>query len=408
MRRAIIALTLTGAFAVGGLPGSRADWVVVEIPQAPGWVGDTEANDINDSGVVCGMGNYVVNTSSTVFRSDGVTTTELPHLTPADPISLAWGINNDGVICGYSRNATADSMACYWEGTTLYTLPYPADANTNSDFRAYDINDNDVIVGYYWNTLGDRTAFYYKDGTSYSLDAKIRAAGLTGLQIASAVNNNNVLCGNADDTSGTATAYTYDIDADVLTVIGRIGLDDCSATALNDLGHTIGRGKYYEWDTFFRAVTYDGSWHFVDDAELAHQRVGGINNNGRMVVYSGSSSTRASWYSDAAGPGSRVYFDAPGWVSLNVMNINNSDWVVGYGDAPAAGDETRGFIIKPPPGDADHDADLDLHDFGEWQVCFAPSGPVPVGCETLDSEPDGDIDLVDFSVFPPAMTGPGM
>jgi uncharacterized membrane protein len=373
-------------------------------------VGDTEAVDINDNGVVCGMGNYVVNVSVTPFRYDGTTVTELPLLPGADlPIALTTGINAAGVICGYSHNADGDSQACYWDGTDIYTIPYPPDASPDADIRAYDINDNGVIVGYYWQPGSVRTAFYHKIGDDYStsLDAAIRGTGvLFGLQLASGVNNSDVICGVADDASAITTSYTYDIDTGVVTVIGRIGLANCSATDINDAGQTIGRGKYYDWDTYFRAVTYDGTWHFADDAEPAHQRVGGINNAGRIVAYSGSASTRTSWYSDAPGPGSRIYLDLPGWVSANAHSINNNDWIVGYGDAPAAGDDTRGFIIKPPPGDADHDADLDMYDFGALQVCFTASGPVQSGCETFDFEPDGDVDLDDFAAFQAAFEGP--
>ena len=400
MRQRTLVLMLASVVALVGPAVAGAAWVIVEIPNLAHWVGDTEAIDINDSGVVCGMGNYVVNTSVTPFRYDGTTVTELPLLPGADmPIALTTGINSDGVICGYSRNAAGS-----------YTVPYPPDANTNADLRAYDINDNGVIVGYHWQPGGVRTAFYHTIGDDYStsLDAAIRGTGvLFGLQNASGVNNNDVICGIADDAGDITTPYTYDIDTGVVTVIGRIGLANCSATDINDAGQTIGRGKYYDWDTYFRAVTYDGTWHFVDDAEPAHQRVGGINNRGRIVAYSGATSTRTSWYSDAPGPNSRVYLDLPGWVSADAQSINNNDWIVGYGDAPAAGDDTRGFIIKPPPGDADHDGDLDLYDFGRFQVCFTTTGPVPTGCDTFDYEPDNDVDLNDFAEFQPLLAGPG-
>ncbi|MCP4248788.1 MAG: hypothetical protein GY778_17225 [bacterium] len=386
-----------------------AAWIVVEIPNLPGWAGDTEATGVNDNGQVCGMGNYVVNTSSTPFRYDGTTVTELPLLPGANlPIALTTGINSSGVVCGYSRNAAGDSQACYWVGTTVNTIPYPPDANLNSDLRAYGINDDGVIVGYCWNGAGQRTAFYYKDGTSYSVDAAIVAGGLTGgKQRASAVNNQGLICGTADDASGGGHAWTYDIDTGVFTDLGQIGIADCSGSHINASGQVIGRGKYYPFDVYYRVVIHDGAWRFVGPDPTESQWPQGIGDTGRVIgqSYFGSS-VYLSWYSSAPDHADLNWFDLPGWDTVQARGINGRDWVVGYGAVSTAGGYDRGFIIKPPPGDADHDGDLDLADGAELQFCFAPTGPVPPGCETFDSEPDGDVDLVDLAAFVGALEGP--
>lgn len=406
MYRAVHRVILAGLVALSVTAAAQGSWIITEIPNLPEWVGSAEAADINNSGVVCGMGNYVINTSSTPFRFDGTTVTELPILPDADkPIALTTGINASGVICGYSRNAAGKSRACYWVDTTLHTIPYPPEANPDSDLRAYDINDDGVVVGYFWSTGGERTAFYFQDGVSYSLDSAIRAAGLTDLQTASAVNNSNVICGSADDPSGNTTAYTYDIDAGLLTVIGTIGITDCSATDINDAGQIIGRGKYYPWDAIHRVVTYDGTWHFVDYLTPDSQWTGGINDQGRIVgtayVTGGG---RWSWFSDGPGDGSMVPLDLAGWGAIYARKINNEDWIAGYGESPTSGDETVAFILKPPPGDADHDGDVDLGDYEHFHACM--SGPVegagfvPPSQDCLDAfdfaPADGDVDVDDF------------
>ena len=353
------------------LTPSAENYTVTEIPFLPTWSGVAEAFDINSSGVVCGNGNYVINTSSTPFRYDGFTVTELDILPDADvPIALVTAINADGVICGYSHEADTNSRAVYWEDTAVIALPYPADMNTACDFRAYDINDNNVIVGYYYSTNGvgnNKTAFYY-DGAMHSLGDTIRNAGLTGgYQSASGINNNNVISGSAD-AFGTHIAWTYNIAADVLTVIGTIiPFKDCSATDINESGQTIGRSRN-AFDRY-RAVTYDGTWHFVDDLLDRTQFGKGINDNGRMVGYNyRGGNIYEGWYSDGPGDGSIVVLDlSSGWTSASALSINNDNVIAGYGKTSVG--DGRGFICTPVPGDGD----IDLEDFAAFQVMFEGS-----------------------------------
>jgi hypothetical protein len=57
-------------------------------------------------------------------------------------------------------------------------------------------------------------------------------------------------------------------------------------------------------------------------------------------------------------------------------------------------------------GDFDADGDVDLIDFGQFQLCFTgPDGAAPMGCATADSDLDGDVDLIDFGAFQLVYTG---
>jgi probable HAF family extracellular repeat protein len=394
---------------ISGMAAARAPaaWMVQEIPLLPSWSGSVEVAGISSNGVVCGTGNYVANASSAVFRFDGTTVTELPHLTPSDPISLARGINVHGIICGQSHRSDGKERAVYWEDTTLHVIPYAADCNTNSYCQALGINDAGVIVGLYWKTDGERAAFYYQDGATYSLDAIIRAGGLAGLQSANAVNEHNVICGVADDAGGFENVWTYDLGSTAFTLVGRIGMADSSAVGMNALGQTIGRGKVSSADPYIQALTYDGSWHVVDAAELGSQWGVGINDRGRMVGNTGSSSSRVSWYSDAPGSGSMKHLTLPGWTRVTATGINNRDWIVGYGRTATSGTDTRGFILKPPPGDSNHDGVVQAADYAQFAACLSgpveDPGTIPPGAACLaafDFEPaDGDVDLADFGAF---------
>jgi hypothetical protein len=58
-------------------------------------------------------------------------------------------------------------------------------------------------------------------------------------------------------------------------------------------------------------------------------------------------------------------------------------------------------------GDCDGDNDVDLRDFGHFQLCFAgPGTPVSKACRCADFNGDEDVDLIDFGAFQKAFTGP--
>lgn len=67
-------------------------------------------------------------------------------------------------------------------------------------------------------------------------------------------------------------------------------------------------------------------------------------------------------------------------------------------------------LTQPPTamsGDCDIDGDIDLLDFGQFQVCFTgmDAGPYADGCACSDFDGDGDVDLLDFGQFQLAFTG---
>ena len=59
-------------------------------------------------------------------------------------------------------------------------------------------------------------------------------------------------------------------------------------------------------------------------------------------------------------------------------------------------------------GDLDHDSDVDLSDFGVFQVCFnGPNRPTPAAwCHEADLDGDTDADLADFTLFAQCFNGP--
>jgi hypothetical protein len=65
-------------------------------------------------------------------------------------------------------------------------------------------------------------------------------------------------------------------------------------------------------------------------------------------------------------------------------------------------------IAASTPYDFDGDGDVDLVDFGQFQICFTgPNGTATLACTPADGDNDGDVDLVDFGEFQIVFTGPG-
>jgi len=60
--------------------------------------------------------------------------------------------------------------------------------------------------------------------------------------------------------------------------------------------------------------------------------------------------------------------------------------------------------------DFDKDGDVDLEDFGMFQVCITgpDDGPPDPGCEQADFDNDNDVDLSDFGLFQRCMSGPNI
>jgi len=71
------------------------------------------------------------------------------------------------------------------------------------------------------------------------------------------------------------------------------------------------------------------------------------------------------------------------------------------------GDDTEQWDVAVQSiADFDYDNDVDLEDFGQFQVCYSgPGREYPSGCENADLDDDNDVDQTDFTQFQSCMAG---
>jgi hypothetical protein len=103
-----------------------------------------------------------------------------------------------------------------------------------------------------------------------------------------------------------------------------------------------------------------------------------------------------------------IRVDLPDWDQLGFTGINIHDVIVGRGRTTASPDDDRGLLLAPPPGDVDHDSDVDLIDFGLFQQCLPGTGQPASFRARCDFNRDGNVDLQDYEDFEAWFFGPGV
>jgi probable HAF family extracellular repeat protein len=239
-------------------------------------------------------------------------------------MSVAYDVNDAGVVVGYSGGYGSKERACRWESGVPHDLGVLAPGDDL--IRAYGINNNGVIVGSSFSG-----AFVYQTG------GMVASLGLPQ-GVAFDINDNGHIVGA---TPAPVRAFLYSA--------GLIfGLGDGAAYAVNTLGDVVGGAShsgaflFSKWNR--RPLE---TWSGEVSAAL------GINNNGHIVGYyrpeprTDADDTRAfvstgigMWdLNDLIATGS-------GLILKTANDVNETGQIVGEG-TPTAGGDTRGFLLTP-------------------------------------------------------------
>ncbi|MCP4248787.1 MAG: exo-alpha-sialidase [bacterium] len=135
-----------------------------------------------------------------------------------------------------------------------------------------------------------------------------------------------------------------------------------------------------DYDVFF-AYSADNAVHWSDPwffNSFAWEPADSSYDRDPVIAYAGNGVWRAGWGSN---------FNLDGVIGAEYDLLTSSATLV-------------------PDGDQDADGNVDLYDWGGFQRCFAPAGPVALGCSVFDSDGDDDVDLDDYVQFEAALGGP--
>ena len=263
--------------------------------------GTTAAYGINDSGLIVGAGNFVVNSSGQTairgFIYDNGDITPLGTLNPASNTnpsftSNAYYINNSGQVVGKASASNSYTTNAFLYANSLMSNLGTLGGDTST---ANVINNSGQIVGWSDKIHGTHAdnAFLYSSGMTDLSSIIFNGSYATR---ANDINNLGQAVGNAAGISGGATAFIYDGSTmrDLNSLITSSNYYITAANGINDLGQIVATGKYLPSSFYTRALlltpaqrTWDGGGTNDNWSTPANWNPDTVPVNGSALTFSG-------------------------------------------------------------------------------------------------------------------------
>ncbi len=181
-------------------------------------------------------------------------------------------------------------------------------------------------------------------------------------------------------------------------------------TTANHQDGAIVRADAVKWMSF---VQYNGP-------SIVQQPTGGTVNWGDnvslSVVATGDDPLTYRWQKDRTNINDGTHYSGVTTPNLTIAQITQAEagsyrCVVTdlYGEKPSNDAVITVFGKGFPPGDMDHDNDVDMSDFGVFQLCYTGSGVAQIDptCAEAKLDRDSDVDANDADIFANCLSGPG-
>lgn len=328
----------------------------------------SRAWDVNDAGLVVGS-HWLTNPitlEDRAFTYDTATGTKTELGTLGGSVSSARGVNDQGVVVGYSTLANGQTRAFRWAGSGLQDLGTLTPAATTPWSFAYDVNDDGLVVGRSSLETGatdDTHAFVYDPGTGVMTDlGTLGGANSAAL----AINDDGVIVGWSEVVGGARHPFVYDPVTGVMEDLGTLGGVNGEATDLNDSGIVVGWSETGTGDPCAEFIGAPGpvcpvTAGFVHDLasgtttalriplDNTHVTVSGVNDDG--VVVATATDKSQPWCSHCLPPSRAVAFELEGTDGSGAYrvagNLHAASAISDTGIVVGTGIDTDGFAQVP-------------------------------------------------------------
>lgn len=340
--------------------GAQTSYTATDLGVLPGHVGSF-ALGLNDAGVVVGYSYSATTTLGFVWR-DGVLTST--GLLPSGIYSTAQAVNQWGVVVGEGDTGNLRPQAWVSTATGLYNF-FP---NNGGNTHVVGISGAGVICGYYTKSLSGwvnswRGALWTPDPRDPRKYRLTQLPVLIGIDpkykgtaaLPTAANENGETVGYAtNEVIGQHACFWKNDAGHTIVDLGTLGPEGSASYAfdVNDAGEAVGVSMTDQGNTIPTLWLGDAGHTMVELPRLPGDiagRAGSINNAGQVV---GESTRDATLTRPVIWQDGQVQELAPlvepasseGWTFTSVLGINNRGQIIGAGLHNGA---ERAFLLSP-------------------------------------------------------------